>query len=386
MEREAFAQRFRDASAKARDFARECVEEPLPDAMVFRVRLNASYDGHALHADERTFPEDDVVAVARTLRTSDEVVQLLWRGGLVPEWVNLDVVGEIGDATVLEVVSCGRFTANLSLLYHEHEGFPPFHVLGPTLPPGWARGQTFSIYHRSRCGSREDLGRVVRHARKVEFLQLEDFDDDALASLPTFENMGVLELQRAKLRGPGLAGLSRQGQLRHVRIYLEGDGPFSAASLPPTNRLQTLTIKHLPAGSSGFSAIAKQTKLEGLTLDTDRVLAFDAALPRTLGGLTLRARSIGGDPLPIHVGSLGLHVRDAGDAEMERLLARVRSVTRLSLRGTPVSDVFLERIVSRWKLLQSLDVTDTRVGDECIRRVRAKYPKLRVHPRTESDG
>ena len=383
MEREVFAQRFRDASAKARDFARKFVEESLPDAMVFRVTLNASYDGHPLH-DEQVFPEDDTVRVARTLHTSDDVVQLLWRDGLVPEWVNLDVVGEIGRATVLEVVACGRFTANLALLYHEHEGFPPFHVLGPALPPGWARGQKFSIYHRNRCGSREDLERIVRHARKVEFLKLEDFDDDELGSLPTFENMRVLELRRAKL-GPGLAGLSRQGQLRYVRIYLEGDGPFSAASLPPTNRLQTLTIEHLPAGTSGFSAISAQTKLEELSLVTDHELVFDAPLPRTLGDLTLRAGSIGGDPLPENVGSLGLHVRDSSDAEMERLLARVRAVTRLSLRETPVSDAFLERIVSRWKL-QSLDVTDTRVGDECIRRVRAKYPKLRVHPRPATDG
>ncbi|XXY54867.1 hypothetical protein WME91_27425 [Sorangium sp. So ce269] len=38
---------------------------------------------------------------------------------------------------LLEVRVCGRFTAKAELLYHEREGWPPFHVLGPVLPPRW---------------------------------------------------------------------------------------------------------------------------------------------------------------------------------------------------------------------------------------------------------
>ncbi len=383
MERAVFTQRFHEASARARDFSREFIEEPLPDPMLFRLRLNASYDGNPLHEDERVFPEDSAAKLARKLSrcTSDEVVDLLWRDGIVPEWVNVSVIGEIGTATLIEVLACGRFTANERLLYHQQEGRPPFHVLGPTLPVGFENGQTFSIYDRCDCWSREELGLIARHAAKVRSLALygEDFDDAVIASLPVFERMHILELKASELNGRGLAGLSRQPQLHHLRLYLNHEGPFSAVDLPKLRPLQTLTIENLPEGAWGFPSIAAQTGLEGLTLSTDHELVLDGRLRGALSSLTLRARSIEGDPIPEKVASLHLHVQEARDADIERLLARVRAVTHLSLRGTPVSENFVELIVPRWKL-EYLDVVDTLIGDECVRRIRARYPKLRTHP------
>jgi hypothetical protein len=383
MEREVFTQRFHEASAQARDFCRQFIDESLPDPMLFCLRLNASYDGNPLHEDERVFPEDSDGELARRLSrcTADEVVDVLWRDGIVPEWVNLTVIGEIETATLIEVLSCGRFTANEQLLYHQEEGRPPFHVLGPSLPVGFEHGQKFSIYNRSECWTRDELGLTARHAAKVWSLQLygEDFDDEMIASLPVFDRMHILELRASRLNGCGLAGLSRQPTLHHLRLYLNHEGPFTAAHLPKLHYLQTVTIENLPAGSWGFPAIAAETRLNELWLSTDHELLLDARLHGAFSSLTLRARSIDGEPLPEKIVSLHLHLRDASDDDVERLLARVNAVTHLSLEGSPVSDNFVESLVSRWKL-EYLNVVDTLVGDECVRRIRARYPKLRTHP------
>jgi hypothetical protein len=130
---EIFRARFVEAAKACRDSARGFLEQSLPEPIRFDVVLNASYDGNPLHADEQVFPDDvsQRPASATSRMLEDEVVQLLFRNGLVPEWVNLAVVGTDAEATIIEVVVCGRFTANENRLYHADEGRPPFHVLGP---------------------------------------------------------------------------------------------------------------------------------------------------------------------------------------------------------------------------------------------------------------
>jgi len=134
--------------------------------------------------------------------------------------------------------------------------------------------------------------------------------------------------------------------------------------------------------ADAYEASAAQTGLDTLSLSTENALVLDARLRGALSSLTLRARSIEGDPIPEKVASLQLHVREARDADIERLLARLETVTHLSLRGTPVSEDFIEAIVSRWEL-RSLDIVDTPVGDECVLRIRARYPRLRTLPNPE---
>jgi hypothetical protein len=45
VERSVFAERLTQAAQRAREFARTLVEDPLPDAVRFRVILDSSYDG-----------------------------------------------------------------------------------------------------------------------------------------------------------------------------------------------------------------------------------------------------------------------------------------------------------------------------------------------------
>ena len=107
------------------------IAEDLPERLVFRVRLNQSYDGHAPRPGEVRFPADSAPDRAVALHRCDAatVVAELWRDGRVPEWINVTVVDETGAETVVEVVCCGRFTDDDARLYHAWEGAPPFHVL-----------------------------------------------------------------------------------------------------------------------------------------------------------------------------------------------------------------------------------------------------------------
>ncbi|GIF70175.1 hypothetical protein Ais01nite_82100 [Asanoa ishikariensis] len=85
-----FAARLIEAAAFARTFAQAHVVEDLPEALVFRVRLNQSYDGHPPRPGEVRFPADGGLdrAVALLRCDAETVVAQLWRDGLVPEWVS----------------------------------------------------------------------------------------------------------------------------------------------------------------------------------------------------------------------------------------------------------------------------------------------------------
>ena len=220
MDRRLFHDRLHVAATAARDFARTLVEERLPDAMLFRARLNSSYDGNPLQGDERVYPEDGSRERARELRAAmeDVVVATLWREGAIPEWINLSVIGETGSETLIELAACGRFSADERNLYHTADGYPPFHVLGPSLPNDYTQGHRFSIYHHSECWSRRDVERLGRYRHKVWSLQLvgEDFDDEVIGDLPDLPALEILELQGSPSDGSALKTLPRHARLRVV--------------------------------------------------------------------------------------------------------------------------------------------------------------------------
>src|SRR4029079_19531467 len=99
-----------------------------------------------------------------------------------------------GDASLLQLMCCGRFTADEGLLYHAREGCPPFHVTGPVLPVGYEDGQKFSIYDRSECWTLDDVDHLRNHAHKVWSLDLvgHAFDDESLEKLPSLSRMELL--------------------------------------------------------------------------------------------------------------------------------------------------------------------------------------------------
>ena len=138
------------AATSALAFARTLVSNRLPDELAYTIRYGCSYDGNPLVGDEKTFPEDyeqDSV----TAESSAEVARKLWRDGFVPEWINVAVSGEDGVRTLVRLDCCGRYSASPRLMYHVREGYAPFHVLGPPVPPGFvsADGSKFDLHWRT---------------------------------------------------------------------------------------------------------------------------------------------------------------------------------------------------------------------------------------------
>jgi hypothetical protein len=115
-------------------FATQFVVDMLPETYAFWVELNRSFDGE-LNADEVVFPDDVEKHGARVgPLTPEDVVSLLWRDRMVPEWIDITVIAADARATYFELTCCGRFTSQARLLYYDHTEYPPFGVKGPAYP------------------------------------------------------------------------------------------------------------------------------------------------------------------------------------------------------------------------------------------------------------
>jgi hypothetical protein len=389
MDRENFADRFRRAAQRARDFAQSFLEEELPSQLRFRVELNASYDGDPLHASERLFPQDSDPRRQRASSNLDEAGALaaFWRDGLVPEWIDLSVVGVTAAATLVGALSCGRFTADDGLLYHLDEGYAPFHVLGPSLPGGYVEGQRFSIHDSVQAWERDELALAARHAERVRALELcgEAFDDAAIAALPAFPNLKVLALSATCVHGPGLRGLAGFPLLETLHINPLEAAPLDVGDAPMLRALRNLLVMPAPAGPWGFGRwVERLPGLDWLQLTAPGELFLDGRLPAQMTSVSLRGSRLVGEPrLCVQVEDLALQFSGIGEAELDVLLEPVRAVEELSLRKSAVGDAFAARIAARFDL-RRLDLRDTQVSVNCLRALRAAHPRLRTVPRPPS--
>lgn len=162
MERATFEHRLATAARNAVTFARGFVLQSLPDEFALLVIPNCSYDGNPRVGDEEVFPHDSEALPAGRSHgpwSVAEAVAFLWRSGKVPEWINLHVVAEDSNRSLVELHCCGRFSASEELLYHQHEGLAPFHVLGPPLPPDWQGAEVsgrFDLYWQRHTEAESD--------------------------------------------------------------------------------------------------------------------------------------------------------------------------------------------------------------------------------------
>jgi hypothetical protein len=387
VEREVFARRLHEAAVAARDFARRFIEEPLPDPMLFRLRLNSSYDGNPRVGDEVIFPDDSSFQRAEELKACNEeqVVSELWRDGRVPEWIDVAVMGETGKATLLQLLCCGRFSAQDERLYHAWEGRPPFHVTGPTLPARYEDGHKFSIHHRAECWTRDDIDHLRAHAPKVWSLDLVGgvFDDVALTRLPDLARMELLELKASSLIGNGLLELLRFPKLRVLRIFVDRSESFRIPKLPASlSALEVFDIHDPPPRPWGFLDFVERTPdLTWLTLASRGDLFVDGVCPPTVHTLSITAKRItGGFKPPKAINSLHAHVSEMNDRDIDVWLASVKQIRGLDLSGTPISDAFAEALPARFGLTY-LNVVRTNVSEAAVKRIGSAHPKLKLMPK-----
>lgn len=387
MDLQLFQKRFLEAADAARDFARCYVEETLPNDCLFHLHLNQSYDGSAL-PEYKLFPEDSSSGLAVRCKhiRAEDVIRTLWRDGMVPQWVNLNVVGESGTATVIEVLACGRFTADEAQLYHLDEGLAPFHVLGPTLPIDHVDGRRFSIYTRSTCWTEADLQRATRHASKVWALELNGpaFTDHNLSEGLNFPSLEILEVHSTHACGAWLQAIAGAPRLRVVRITCGEVGHFDVTSLPVAPRVETVSLLNLPRELVGVRRIKE---------------AFPGIADLALGGaLSVRAEAELVVPKLERLSlqfprpqqwvreapgarSITLHYEHASDEEVSTMLqGATNTLSAVGLRGTPVTDQIFATL-SCLPNLTYVDLVDTRVTAEAIAEFFRGRPNVRYYPR-----
>lgn len=138
MTRDEFSHNLRKASLSSHTKALVFVENELKPPFAFLVKLNQSFDGNPLAIGE-VIPSEMRSKGANQIGplTHDEVVTLLWRDGLVPEWVDIIPWEATASGLSFQLTCCGRFAESEPLLYHAKEGYPPFHAPGVWTPPDW---------------------------------------------------------------------------------------------------------------------------------------------------------------------------------------------------------------------------------------------------------
>jgi hypothetical protein len=358
--------------------------------MRFRVHLNGSYDDNAGPEFVR-FPEDSSRRsdLGSKEVSAERVVDLLWRNGLVPQWVNVQVVAETGDATVLDITACGRFTGDDSNLYYADTEYAPFGPKGPWLPVGYVDGQRFSIYEQSACWSRSDLDRVRLHAPKVWSLELNGgvFNDQELALGLEFPRLQILELHGVRVSGAGFRSLVGLPRIHHLRASFDDIETLCFDDMPVLEHLESLSIQCAPSQLLGIARLATALPHLGeLTLGSLSNVRADATLEASgVQGLTLEFPTV---PEWINSGrtlrTLSLHSERADDAQVARFLrACPDALTSLSLRGTPVTDDVLDAL-TRFQRLEYLNVVGTGVSALALERFAEVRRGLRFHPRKVS--
>lgn len=141
MDRQTFHNHLITATQSAFQFTSRFVHNSLPQSFSYVVLLNQSNDRNALKPGEHVYPHDQSqFGVCVGPLTADAVVELLWREGRVPEWIDISVVRIEGNQTILQLRCCGRFTDRAELLYYAQTAVCPFGCKGPLLPPDWNEG------------------------------------------------------------------------------------------------------------------------------------------------------------------------------------------------------------------------------------------------------
>lgn len=130
------------SSDRALDFARIYVLDYLPQAFLYSVYLNSSFDDPDLKQFDH-YPEDDNKIIE--FINADDVVNLLARNGKIPVWIDISVKYVYKSCTVFQLLCAGRYTEEKSEFYYEKRGTAPFGIKSPFFPNDYVEGVKFKL-------------------------------------------------------------------------------------------------------------------------------------------------------------------------------------------------------------------------------------------------
>jgi len=143
-----FQSLMKKASTAALDFARRYVTDSLPSALRFHLKLNQSNDDEVASGD-RVYPDDNGVECIEA--TIHAVASRLLRDQRCPQWIDISVEGVGDDFTQMELLCCGRYTANSARMYYHDRGMGPFGIKSPVLPINHDGKTKFKMKRVQQC-------------------------------------------------------------------------------------------------------------------------------------------------------------------------------------------------------------------------------------------
>lgn len=130
------------ASFLCSKFAERYVRNKLFTDFVYDVSLNHSVDNPNLKGFD-VYPEDNGKVVRGI--TDVEVIELLYRNGKVPVWIDISVLKSRKKLTTIGLLCAGRYSDNKNDFYYNRNGSGPFGIKSPILPPNFTEGRKFKL-------------------------------------------------------------------------------------------------------------------------------------------------------------------------------------------------------------------------------------------------
>ena len=113
MDLKEFTKRFKIAACFCRDFTNKHIVDELPRKILF------------------LFSEKSSIISAK------DAIDQLYQNGTSPVWINFYIISYNEDFSIIKITHSEAQSSDESQYYHKHEGIPPFHIVGPTVPEGW---------------------------------------------------------------------------------------------------------------------------------------------------------------------------------------------------------------------------------------------------------
>lgn len=147
MTKDYFLQLLRDSSKYSYDFAKKFVTNKLPNDFKYSVNLNVSCDDPTLIQFDM-YPEDNGKRIE--LFDEKDVVELLYRKGKVPVWIDISVECVHKNKTIFRLDCAGRYSDDENEFYYIKQGTGSFGIKGPIFPIGYVEGQKFNLKNNYR--------------------------------------------------------------------------------------------------------------------------------------------------------------------------------------------------------------------------------------------
>ena len=142
MTKEEFLILIKGASFASFKFAQQYLKNNLVPKFRYDVFLNISHDDPSLTQFDIYPGDNERIEIGLT---DKEVIDLIYRNGKVPVWIDISVYKSNRKTTCFKLLWAGRYSDNKEEFYYHKGGTGPFGIKSPDLPIGHKEGEKFRL-------------------------------------------------------------------------------------------------------------------------------------------------------------------------------------------------------------------------------------------------